>query len=480
MLGRRSPPPDDLVIALKDLPPPPAQPFYRRLNQLLDEAGFEPFVEELCRPYYSPDFGRPGIPPGVYFRMLLYGYFEGYSSQRAIAWHCADSRSAQAFLGCPPHKPTPDHSSLTKIRQRLPLRIHEQVFVFVLKLAEDNGLVPGKTVGVDSTFLEANASMKTIVRRDSGLGWKEYLRQLAAEEGLDDLSDEDLRRFDRQRRNKKVSNAEWVSPSDPDSKIAKMKDGTTHLAYKAEHVVDLKTELVLAAPIYPADQPDSATLLESVVTAQVNLMEAESRLPVYELAQQPPAATAELTCLQEVATDKNYHKAETLAACAAMGVRTYIPETRRRYKRVWIGKLAAWQRAYRNNRRRVKGRRSKRLQRLRSEKVERTFAHVCETGGGRRSWLRGLIEVGKRYLIQVAAHNLGVTMRRVFGRGTPRSLQGSAAAVWAWLCGWPGAAVEAVLSWWSRAGYATSVLLAKSKQGAVLHMAESVTCSTGC
>src|SRR6516162_9958720 len=196
MLGRRLPPPTDLVIALKDLPPPPANPFYTRLNALLDEADFEPFVEELCRPYYAEGFGRPGVPPGVYFRMLLYGYFEGLGSQRAIAWHCAASRSAQAFLGLPPHQATPDHSSLSKIRQRLPDRIHEQVFVFVLQLAEEKGLRPGKTVGVDSTLLEANASMKTIVRRDNGDDWKEYLRKLAAEAGLDHPTDEDLRRFD--------------------------------------------------------------------------------------------------------------------------------------------------------------------------------------------------------------------------------------------------------------------------------------------
>jgi transposase len=319
MLGRRLPPPADLVIALKDLPPPPANSFYTRLNTLLDEAGFEAFVEGVCRPYYAEGFGRPGVPPGVYFRMLLYGYFEGLASQRAIAWHCADSRSAQAFLGLPPYQATPDHSSLSKIRQRLPDRVHEQVFVFVLPLAEAKGLLPSKTVGVDSTLLEANASMKAIVRRDHGDDWKEYLRKLAAEAGLDNPTDEDLRRFDRQRKDKKVSNDEWVSASDPDSKIAKMKDGTTHLAYKAEHVVDLQTELILAAPVYPADQPDSATLLDSVVAAQANVMEAESGLALAELAAQPEAAVAELTAIEEVAADKGYHKAETLADCAAGG-----------------------------------------------------------------------------------------------------------------------------------------------------------------
>ena len=446
MLGRRLAPPTDLVLTLKDLPPPPAHPFYHRLNQLLDEAGFEPFVEDLCRPYYAEGFGRPGVPPGVYFRMLFYGYFEGLSSQRAIAWHCADSRCAQAFLGLPPHKATPDHSSLTKIRQRLPSRVHEQVFGFVLKLAEDHGLLPGKTVGVDSTFLEANASMKTIVRRDSGEDWKEYLRKLAAEAGIEDPSDEDLRRFDRQRKGKKVSNEDWVSPTDPDSKIAKMKDGTTHLAYKAEHVVDLETELILAAPIYPADRPDSATLLGSVVVAQVNLIRAECAAALEEGQVQGLAALDEATALDEAAADKSYHKAETLADCAAVGLRTYIPEPRRTQDRVWTDKPATWERAYRNNRRRVRGSRSKRLQKLRSEKVERSFAHVCETGGGRRSWLRGLLQVGKRYLMQVAGHNLGIIMRRVFGKGTPRSLQGLRAAVVVYLIGWRGTRASIGLS----------------------------------
>ena len=435
MLGRRTPPPLDLTITLGDLPPPPANPFYDRLNTLLEQAQFDTFIEDLCRPYYDTAFGRPSVPPGVYFRMLFLGYFEGLGSQRAIAWRCADSRSAQAFLGLPPHKPTPDHSSLTRIRQRLPDSVHEQVFDFVLKLAEDNGLYPGHTVGVDSTFLEANASMKTIVRRDSGEDWKSYLRRLAAEAGIDNPTDEELRRFDRQRQGKKVSNEEWTSPSDPDSRIAKMKDGSTHLAYKAEHVVDLKTELVLAAEVYPADQADSATLLGSVMTAHVNLREAESGQPLEELLEQGESAVAGLTDLDEAVADKRYHKAETLADCASVGVRTYIGEQRRQ-RRVWTDKPASWEAAYRGNRRRVGSKRNKRLQKLRTEKVERTFAHVCETGGGRRSWLRGLLRVGKRYRMQVAGYNLGVIMRRVFGKGTPRSLQGRRRTVWTRLWSW--------------------------------------------
>jgi transposase len=447
MLGRRRSPPSDLALTLKDLPPPPADPFYQRLNALLDEAHFDAFLDNLCRPYYAERIGRPSVPPGVYFRMLFYGYFEGLDSQRAIAWRCDDSRSARAFLDVPPHRAAPDHSSLTKIRQRLPGSVHEQVFVLVLKLAREKGLLVGKTAGVDATLLEANASMKTIVRRDNGDDWKEYLRKLAAEAGIEDPTDEDLRRFDKQRPGKTASNEDWVSPTDADSKIAKMKDGRTHLAYKAEHVVDLATELVLAAQVYPADEPDSGHLLPSLAAAQANLMQAESGLPLEQLAAQPPAAIAELTVIEEAATDKGYHKVETLADCETVGVRTYIPERQAKGGRVWTDKPTAWERAYRNNRRRVAGRRGKRLGKLRSEKVERSFAHVCETGGGRRSWLRGLAAVGTSYLLRVAGHNLGVIMRRVFGKGTPRSLQGLRAALWGWWCGWRRPQMHRTPSW---------------------------------
>jgi hypothetical protein len=423
MLGHRLPKQLPPVIAAADLPPPPAHPFYQRLNRLLADAGFDAFVEDLCRPYYADAIGRPGIPPGVYFRMLFVGYFEGLGSQRAIAWRCSDSRSLQDFLGYLPTERTPDHSSLTKVRHRLPELVHDQVFGWVLQLADRHGLLHGQTVGVDATFLEANAAMKTIRRRDTGDDWKAYLRKLAAEDGIEDPSDEELRRFDRQRRGKKVSNAEWVSPTDPDSRIAKLKDGTTHLAYKAEHVVDLESDLVLAAEVYPADQPDSATLLSSVASAQINLCRAGSD-----------------TGIEEVATDKGYHKAETLVDCAAAGVRSYIGEQRRPQGHVWTDKPAGWERVYRNNRRRSGGARSKRLQKRRSEYLERSFAHVCVTGGGRRSWLRGLGEVSKRYLMQVAGHNLGVIVRRLFGIGSPRSLQGAWVALLAWLRTWWAAA----------------------------------------
>jgi len=407
-MGRRKTKQPELFVATTHLPVSPGHPFYRKLNVLLAEASFDGFVEKLCAPYYVSHVGRPSIPPGVYFRMLFVGYFEGLSSQRGIAWRCGDSRSLQEFLGFLPTEATPDHSSLSYIRGRLPEVVHEEVFAFVLRLADQHGMLDGKTVGVDSTLLEANAAMKSLERRDTGEDYKAYLAKLAAAAGLENPTDEELRRFDKKRKDKKMSNEEWVSATDPESKIAKMKDGTTHLAYKAEHVVDLKSELVLAAEVYPADQSDSATLTTSVLTAELNLIRADSEAEI-----------------KEVTADKGYHKLETLADFAEGPYRTYIPEAEQVHDHVWTDKPAEQERAYRNNRRRVKGARGKRLQRLRSEKVERSFAHVCETGGGRRNWLYGVIKTSKRYLMQVAAHNLGIIMRKLFGVGTPRSLQGS-------------------------------------------------------
>jgi transposase len=408
----------DLWVPTTELPRSPGHAFYDKLNRLLAESGFDRYVEDLCRQYYADGAGRESLPPGVYFRMLFVGYFEGLDSQRGIAWRCADSLSLRAFLGIPLQESTPDHSSLTKIRQRLPLDVHERVFIHVLAIAQEKKLLRGKTVAVDATTLEANAALKGITRKDTGEDWKDYLKRLMAAEGVEDPTDEEVRRFDRKRKNKKVSNKEWESPVDPDSRIAKMKDGTTHLAYKAEHTIDLDSGFVLAAAVHTADQPDPATLVDSVLRGQVNLVLAGSEQEI-----------------EEAVADKGYHKAQTLADCERCHTRTYIPEPNGKdYD--WEDKPAEWRKATEANRRRTKGARSKRLQKKRSELVERSFAHVCETGGGRRTWLRGLADVTKRYVVQVAAHNLGLLMRKLFGVGKPRALQGAGGSpVWAvaWL-----------------------------------------------
>ena len=396
----------DLWAVTTALPQSPGHAFYDKLNGLLAEAGFDRYAEDLCQPYHADGKGRDSIPPGVYFRMLFVGYFEALDSQRAIAWRCSDSLSLRAFLGIPLTEPTPDHSSLTRIRQRLPLDVHERVFIHVLQIAQERKLLRGKTVAIDSTTLEANAAMRGIVRKDSGEDYKEYLKRLMAEQGIDNPTDDDIRRFDKKRK-KKASNKGWESPADPDSRIAKMKGGTTHLAYKAEHTVDLDSEFVLAASVHTADQSDPSTLVDGVLLAQVNLVMAGSEQEI-----------------EEAVADKGYHKAEALADCEQWSTRTYIPGPKgREYN--WEDKPEAWRKATEANRRRTKGARSKRLQKERSELVERSFAHVCETGGGRRTWLRGLTEVTKRYVIQVAAHNLGLLMRKLFGVGKPRALQGA-------------------------------------------------------
>jgi transposase len=401
----------ELFVPADQLPRSPGHVFYRKLNDLLAEAGFDAWLEECCRPFYAAGQGREGIPPGTYFRMLLVGYFEGIGSQRGIAWRCSDSLSLRDFLGVPATKESPDHSSLSRIRERLPLQLHFDVFAWILKLAEEKKLLRGKNVAVDSTTLEADAAMKSIVRRDNGEDWKQYVTRLMQEEGVvaEDVqpTDEELRRYDKNRKNKKVSNEEWVSPTDPDSRIARMKDGTTHLAYKAEHVVDLDTNLILAAEVYHANQSDQQTLEDSLHQAQIN--------------QEAAGSSAQI---QNVAADKGYHSAETLATLAEhTPYRTYIPEPAHPRNRRWTDKPQQQRTAVYANRRRTRGDRGKRLQRLRSEFVERTFAHVCETGGARRSWLHGIEKVRKRHLIAAAAHNLGLLMRMLFKMGTPRGLQ---------------------------------------------------------
>ena len=412
-MGKRKPMQEMLFVSHERLPRSAGHPFYVKLNELLEEAGFDRWLEKRCARYYVQEEkrGQPSIPPGIYFRMLFVGYFEGIDSQRGIAWRCADSLSLREFLGIAVGFKTPDHSTLSNTRRRLPPEVFEEVFQWVLERAVAKKLVSGKTVGVDSTMLEANAAMKSIVRRDTCEDWKEYVTRLMREEGVieakEEPSDEEVRRYDKSRKNKKVSNEEWVSPSDPESRIAVMKDGRTHLAYKAEHVVDLKSDLVLAAEVTPANHGDSQTMVDSVMQAQVNLDQAGSQQQI-----------------EEVAADKGYHAAAALELCEALNLRTYIPEPKRTYRSRWVDKPAEFQHALYGNRRRIRRDKSKELQRRRSELCERTFAHICDSGGMRRTWLRKLVNVTKRYLIAAAAHNLGRMLRKLFGVGKPRALQG--------------------------------------------------------
>jgi len=409
-LGKRKPKQDELFIPTAKLATGPGHPFYTKLNEVLASAGFDDFVERLCAKYYK-EGGRPGIPPGVYFRMLLIGYFEGLDSQRGIAWRCADSLGLRTFLGIAITEDTPVHASMTIIRQRLPESVFDQVFVFVLSLLEQKGLLRGKAVAIDATTLEANAAMKSIVRKDSGEDWKQYLRGLAQAEGIENPTEEDLRRLDRGRKGKKVSNEQWESPTDPDSRIAKMKDGRTHLAYKAEHVVDLVSEAIVATTVTFADKSDPQSASVTLSLAEANLVLAGSE-----------------TEIAETVMDKGYHDNGLLAQLAEQGVRTYIPERRQKSRR-WTDKPVEHEHAFRANRRRVRGNKGRQLNRWRSERCERTFAHVCETGGGRRAWVRGQTNVSKVHTLKCAAYNLGLLLRKVWGYCKPRNSEAAAAAL---------------------------------------------------
>jgi len=429
-MGKRKARQVELFVASEQLAKSPGHPFYQALNRLLADADFDRWIERRCARYYEQQEkrGQPSLPPGVFFRMLLVGYFEGLDSQRSIAWRCADSLSLREFLGIGLQAGTPDHSTLTNTRKRLPDEVFDEVFQFVLRLAAEKKLLSGKTVGVDSTLLEANAAMKGIVRRDTGEDWQAYVTRLMREEGAiaadHEPTAEEVRRYDKKRKDKRVSNDDWQSPSDPDSRITKMKDGRTHLAYKAEHVIDLKSDVILAAEIRQGDEADTQTLVDSVMEAVENLKQAGADSKI-----------------EEIVADKGYHAAETLELARGLGFRTYIPEPQRVHASRWTDKPAAQQQAVYSNRQRVRRTKSRKLQHLRSERCERTFAHLCDSGGTRRSWLRGLANVSKRYLLAAAAHYLGRILFKLLGVGKPKSLQGERllAALIQLLRAWRGA-----------------------------------------
>jgi IS5 family transposase len=405
-LGKRKKPKQQpLWIAHSDLAPKGGHPFYTRLNRLLDDDGFDAWLERECAPYFS-EIGRPSIPPGVYFRMLFVGYLEGFQSERAIAWHCCDRMSLREFLGYQLHEKTPDHSSFTVWRRRLPLEFYTAVFQRILCIVHRHGLVDTYATGVDSTTLEANASLRRLARKDTGATYREYVKELMREAGEDPTDPAAVVRFDKKRKGKKLSNREWQSETDPDSRIARMKDGTTHLAYKSEHAVDLATGAMLGVKVYPADQGDTASVEDTLETAEDNLA---------TLGDEPP----ELLC---VVTDKGYHQAELIRNLNTdKGLTTYIPERRSKQRRRWQGDEEAC-REFHGNRRRTKGNEGKRLGRLRSELVERSFALFKRSGNLGRLTLRGLENVNKRYLIHAAAYNLGLVMRAIFGQGTPKGM----------------------------------------------------------
>jgi transposase len=402
-MGKRKSEQAPLWIPTTELPVSPGHPFYRRLNEILDAAGFDRFVEEHCRPFYAPVMGRPSLAPGRYFRVLLIGYFEGLDSERGIAWRAADSLAVRQFLGLGLDEAAPDHSTISRTRRLIDVEAHQAVFTWVQERLVEAHLLRGKTLAVDATTLEANAAMRSIVRRDTGESYQQFLTRLATASGLKTPSREALARLDR-RRKKRTSNAEWVNPSDPDAKVTKMKDGRTHFAHKVEHAVDLETGALVAVTLHGADVGDTTSLLATTLTAAEQLTAVQASAPTALIG------------------DRGYHSNDTLLTLRALGLRSYLAEPDRG-RRCWAQEPEAQQPVY-GNRRRVGGPCGKRLMRRRGEYVERTFAHVYDTGGLRRVYLRGHPNILKRLIVHAGAFNLGLLMRHVFGRGTPRGLQG--------------------------------------------------------
>src|SRR6266545_1275477 len=418
-MGTRREQQEDLWIPTSALARAASHPFYQRLDQLLAEHDFDRFVEGLCRRFYAAVMGRPGLAPGIYFRLLLVGYFEGIYSERGIAWRAGDSLSIRDFVKIPLEEGAPDHTTISRTRRLIDLETHRQVFAWVLELLSDRGLVKGKRIGIDATTLEANAALRSIVRRDNGESYEEFLKGLARQSGVETPTREDLARVDRKRK-KKGSNREWVNPHDPDARITKMKDGGTHLAHKAEHAVDMDTGAVVAVTLQEAHLGDTTTVKETLAeagTAVAELIEREADTRPLEKPQ------VNLGGIEEVVADKGYHSGPVLQQMQAVGVRTYIPEKKQAGKRHWVGKEDQQRLVY-QNRQRLQRPKGKYLLRKRSELIERTFAHCYDTGGMRRTHLRKHNNILKRLLIHVAGANLGLLLRSVYGIGTPRGLQG--------------------------------------------------------
>ena len=388
---------DAMWVATADLPRGAGHPFYERLNQILAKADFDAFVESLCAPCYAR-MGRPSLAPGRYFGLLLVGYFEGLDSELAIAWRAADSLSLRAFLRLAPPAAPRDHSTISRTRRLLSVETHQAVFTWVLEQLADAGLVRGKTVGIDATTLEANAALRSIVRRDTGEEYTAFLTRLAEASGIATPTRAELARFDRSRKQKKTtSNAEWTHPHDPDARVTKMKDGRTHLAHTAEQAVDLETGAVVGVTVQGADTGDTTTLVETLIAA----------------AAQVEAVQPDGSGIEELVGDKGYHSNQTVVDLQALGLRSSLSE-RDRGRRCWKGRQAARDAVYANQRR--------------GELLERPFAHLFETGGMRRVHLRGHPNILKRLLVHVAGCNLGLLLRHLIGVGTPRSLQGRAVA----------------------------------------------------
>ena len=464
-MGTRQSEQSSLWVATSELPTSPGHPFYARLNALLDAHDFDQFVEGLCRKFYAKVMGRPSLQPGRYFRLLLLGYFEGIDSERGIAWRASDSLTVRCFLRLPLDEEPPDHSTISRTRRAIDLETHRAVFTWVQERLVEAGLLKGKTVAIDATTLEANAAMRSIVRRDTGESYQAFLTRLVQASGIKTPTREVLARLDRKRK-KRTSNKDWTHPWDPDAKVAKMKDGRTHLAHKAEHAVDLDTGAIVAVTLQGADKGDTTTIVKTTIAAAEQVEDAQ-------------ADVKEPQPLEEIVGDKGYHSNQTMKDLDTVGIRSYIAEPARG-RRDWSEEPEAQAPVY-GNRRRIRGRRGRRLMRRRGESIERSFAHLYDTGRMRRTHLRGHTNILKRVLIHAGGFNLGLIMRQLIGVGTPRGLQDRLAAVMATLLVLIGCAPRrlAPIRVFSRLIVAMRGRLEPPNRVAV-NSSAAATCTTGC
>jgi transposase len=410
-------------IPTSAIPSTPANTFYQQLDRALTKSGFGDAVRALCAPFYTNDVsrgGRPGIDPEVYLKMLMIGFFENLPGERAIAARCADSLSIREFLHYELHERTPDHSSLTVIRQRLSAEVYEQVFGLILKALKQHKLLKGKRLGIDASVLEANASLRSLEHRLTGDAYTDYVGKLAEAAGVDTSDAAAVRRFDKKRPGRKTSNAEWQNPHDPDAKVGRTKRGATRMIYKPEHVVDLETGAIVDADVRPGDEHDTADLAARVVEAEARMNRALGE----------PENTQ---CAETVTADMGYFKVDEITQLQDLEFETVIsdPISNRRTDKLTEAERCALDAA----RRAVTSPSGKALLRLRGELVERTFEHVLDCGGARQTTLRGRDNIRKRYLIQAGCANLSLLMRQLTGFGTPKqALAASRAGIAAMLC----------------------------------------------
>ncbi len=421
---------EEMWVVAQELPKATPDRFYQRVNQTLEKIGFAEQVWTICEPAYAEASkgGRPGIDPVVYLKMLMVGFFENLPSERAIASRCADSLSIRGFLGYGLTDMTPDHSSLSVIRRRLSLEQFEALHIVLLRALYSHGLLKGRNLGIDSSVIEANASLRELRHRNDEKSYWEYVRQLAREAGVDDSDDKAVRRFDKKRPGRKTRNADWVNPHDPEAKVGRTKQGATDMVYKPEHVSDLDSGAIVQVEVRSGDAADNDASLNQRVLSAVGVL----------LEVVPEAASEKVGT--SVVADEGYFALEQIGQMQSFGIRTVIadPHARRRRKDLPEPERKTLRRA-----RAATGSASgKALLRKRGEHLERGFAHVLDHGGLRRATLRGRENLTKRHMVAALSFNLSLLLRGLFGIGTAKQwLAGPLkrlqarfmAAFWRWL-----------------------------------------------